>query len=139
MKKGTLLNAELSRIIAKLGHTDQLAIGDAGLPIPDVTERLDLALIAGVPSFMQVVGAVTQEMQIERAILATEIAEANPAAHQQVLDHIQQIAQLQGKPVAIEYVPHEAFKAQTRECKAVVRTGECSPYANIILCSGVVF
>ncbi|MGY3207795.1 D-ribose pyranose/furanose isomerase RbsD [Ewingella americana] len=30
MKKSPLLNAEISHVIARLGHTDQLVIADAG-------------------------------------------------------------------------------------------------------------
>lgn len=139
MKKGKLLNSELSRVISRLGHTDKLAIGDAGLPIPDSVERIDLALVAGVPSFMQVVEAITYEMQVEKVILASEIAQANPTVHQQFLSHIQLLEKQQGNSISIEYVSHQEFKADNADCKAVIRTGEYSPYANVILCAGVVF
>jgi D-ribose pyranase len=36
-------------------------------------------------------------------------------------------------------VPHQSFKAQTHSARAVIRTGEFTPYANIILEAGVVF
>ncbi|SUB14264.1 D-ribose pyranase [Pantoea agglomerans] len=52
MKKGRLLNAELSHVIARLGHTDTLTIADAGLPIPAGPQRIDLALTPGTPDFM---------------------------------------------------------------------------------------
>ena len=51
MKKGTLLNSEISYLISRLGHTDAIVVGDAGLPIPDSTQRIDLALTHGVPGF----------------------------------------------------------------------------------------
>jgi len=41
--------------------------------------------------------------------------------------------------VTIQYVSHEEFKKMTSHCKAVIRTGEATPYANIILYSGVNF
>ena len=42
--------------------------------------------------------------------------------------------------IELERVPHEQFKALTRDgTSAFVRTGECTPYANVILCSGVTF
>ena len=58
----------MSAVIARLGHTDQLTLCDAGLPIPAETQRIDLALTQGVPTFLQVFAAVTQEMQVESAI-----------------------------------------------------------------------
>ena len=64
MKKGTVLNSDISSMISRLGHTDTLVVCDAGLPIPKSTTRIDMALTQGVPSFMQVLGDVTNEMQV---------------------------------------------------------------------------
>ncbi|MCD1127624.1 D-ribose pyranase [Jinshanibacter sp. LJY008] len=139
MKKGKLLNSMLSSVISQLGHTDTLTIGDAGLPIPASVERIDLALTLGVPSFLQVFDTVTDEMQVEKAIIANEIKEKNQHIHQALLTRLKQLEQHQGNVIALEYVSHEQFKALSHHSRAIVRTGECSPYANIILCSGVVF
>jgi D-ribose pyranase len=131
MKKSTLLNAELSYTIATLGHTDMLVIADAGLPIPPETGRIDLALTRGIPSAEQTLRVVLEEMQVEKAILAEEVGANNP----QFLQTVKEM--LPGVP--LEFMPHSEFKALSRDARAVVRTGEFSPYANIILCSGVVF
>ncbi|SUO95720.1 D-ribose pyranase [Suttonella ornithocola] len=134
MKTGVLLNASISAVIASMGHTDAIAIADAGLPIPSGPERIDLALRQGIPSFMDVLQAVLTEVCIERVVLASEIQSKNPEIHQKIL------ALLKKHNIQIiEYVSHEAFKRLTQTSKAVVRTGECTPYANILLYSGVVF
>lgn len=139
MKKTTLLNAQLSHIIATLGHTDGLTICDAGLPILSNQSRIDLALTAGVPDFLSTLKVVLSEMFVEHIVLASEIKQANPNIEQQLLTLIEQTAQLQGKPISVEYVAHSEFKQRSNQAKAVVRTGECSPYANVILYSGVPF
>ena len=139
MKKHALLNAPLSHVIATMGHTDQLVVGDAGLPIPAAPERIDLAVSQGVPRFMDVVRAITEEMQIERVIMAREFTEVSPALHAELLAHLQHIAEIQNKAIIFDYVSHEEFKLATHTSKAVVRTGECTPYANVIFVSGVVF
>ena len=148
MKKGTVLNSEISSVISRLGHTDTLVVCDAGLPIPRSTARIDMALTQGVPTFMQVLGVVTQEMQVEAAILhpdmmaailAAEIQQHNPQLHEALLKHIEQLQQHQGNTIDVRYVSHEQFKQQTADSQAVIRSGECSPYANIILCAGVTF
>jgi D-ribose pyranase len=131
MKRTTLLHAELSEVIARLGHGDLLVIGDAGLPIPDGPRRIDLAVSAGVPRFQDVLAAVLAEMQVEGAVIAEELAPRNPAVHAELR------RQLGDTPVAA--LSHEQFKAATRDARAVVRTGEFSPYANVILRAGVVF
>jgi D-ribose pyranase len=138
MKKSALLNANLSYCIATLGHFDEVTICDAGLPIPIEVERIDLALTHGVPSFIDTVKVVLSEMQITGVILAEEFQHVSPDLHQQLLSIIEQ-EQISGHSVAVRYISHEAFKAQTHASKAVVRTGECTPYANVIFQSGVVF
>lgn len=96
MKKGTVLNADISSVISRLGHTDTVAIGDAGLPVPASTQRIDLALTHGVPGFLQVFGVVIQEMQVEAVTLAEEIKQHNPTLHETLLDQIRQLQQHQG-------------------------------------------
>jgi D-ribose pyranase len=131
MKKTTLLNSALSEVIAKLGHGDMLVIGDAGLPIPDGPQRIDLAVCRGVPDFNAVLAAVLSEMQVESAVVATELGQANPILRAML------VPQLAG--AEISEIDHEAFKVLTGKARAIIRTGECTPYANIILRSGVVF
>jgi D-ribose pyranase len=131
MKRTTLLHAELSDVIARLGHGDLLVIADAGLPIPDGPRRIDLAVSANVPRFQDVLAAVLAEMKVESAMFADELAPANRPVHAELM------RQLASTPVAT--LSHEQFKAATRQARAIVRTGEFSPYANVILRAGVVF
>ena len=139
MFKSKLFNSVIVQTLTQMGHTDQIAIGDAGLPIPENVERIDLALTFGVPSFMQVLESVSESMQIEKVILAEEIFEHNPEIHKKILEQIQQVKKFQKNKIDITYITHEMLKIQTNKCKAVIRTGECSPYANIVLQSGVIF
>ena len=78
MKKTGILNANLSYLIAALGHKDLVMIGDAGMPIPAGVEIVDLALMKGVPTFKQTLEAVLKEMEVEYYFLADEMDEKNP-------------------------------------------------------------
>lgn len=131
MRKGRLLNSEIVATLARLGHTDQMVIADAGLPIPEQVKRIDLALKKGVPGFLETLEVLICDMVIEKAILADEIKENN----KEILDAI---LVLLGE-IPVEYVSHETFKSITDNSKAIIRTGECTAYANIILQSGVDF
>ena len=131
MKKTTLIHSDLSYIIATLGHLDTLVIADAGLPIPAQTMRIDLALTQGIPGAAQTLKVVLDEMKVEKVILAEEVKDRNP----QFLVHVQELL----PDVPIEFVTHTELKVQTASARAVVRTGEFAPYANVILVSGVVF
>ncbi len=133
MKRQGILNSDISRVLSYMGHTDCIAIGDCGLPIPDEVERIDLALTFGVPTFMDTLKVVKQDMKIEKIVLAEEIKTANP----KVLTEIEEL--FKGEDIEVEYVTHVELKKQTKDCKAVIRTGETTPYANIILQSGCIF
>lgn len=131
MKKTGLLNQPLSAVIAGLGHTDTLCVCDAGLPIPEQTRRIDLAVREGIPQFLEVLDAVLVEMQIEAAIIADEIAHNSPEMYAALMERL--------SGVEVQTLPHEQFKQQTVSARAIVRTGEFTPYANVILIAGVVF
>ena len=133
MKKAGILNSEISRVLSYMGHTDCLCIGDCGLPIPDEVERIDLALAFGEPTFMRTLEIVVGDMKVEKIILAEEIKIQNPTVLQQVEALFAQ------QNVEVEFVSHVELKEKTRDCKAVIRTGEITPYANIILQSGCIF
>lgn len=133
MKRQGILNSDISRVLSYMGHIDRICIGDCGLPIPDEVERIDLALKFGVPTFMDTLKVVAEDMKIEKIVLAEEIKTQNP----QVLSEVE--ALFAGQDIEVEFVSHVELKAQTNECKAVIRTGETTPYANIILQSGCIF
>lgn len=124
MKRTGVLNVELSRVVAGLGHGDLLVIGDAGLPVPSGVACVDLAVTLGVPRFADVLEAVLSEMQVERAFVAAEAG-----------------AEVRGWVAALSpsEMPHDAFKAESARAVAVVRTGEATAYANVGLVAGVVF
>ena len=131
MKKRGILNAQLSYLLAALGHKDLFMIGDAGMPIPEGVEVVDLVLTAGVPTFKQVLDAVLDEVQVEGYYLAHEIKEFNPELEEYIKA---------GLPEAeVEYMPHEDLKKFSGKCCFAIRTGEFSPYPNVILRAGVVF
>lgn len=135
MKRNGMINADISRVLSYMGHTDTLAIGDCGLPIPDETERIDLALKMGVPSFAEVLREVVKEMKVEKVFLAEEIKEKNPGVQSMVLE----LVDCMDTVCEVVYVPHVELKNRTKTCKAVIRTGEITPYANIILQSACLF
>ena len=133
MKRAGILNSDISRVLSYLGHTDTICIGDCGLPIPDEVERIDLALCFGEPTFMRTLEIVATDMKIEKIVLAEEIKTQNPT----VLSQIE--ALFAGQNIEVEFVTHVELKAQTHGCKAVIRTGDTTPYANIILQAGCIF
>lgn len=134
MKKTPLLNVALSRLVASLGHGDMVVIGDAGLPVPPGVELIDLALTHGVPDFVSTLKVVLSEMQVESHALAKEIFDKQPTA----LSTLEELND-EGSLGRRDLLSHEKFKVLSRQARAIVRTGECQPYCNIVLVSGVTF
>lgn len=131
MKLNGILNSHISKVLSDLGHTDYIVIADAGLPIPNGVQKIDLALKLGVPSFTDVVSTIKEDMKIEKIILANEIELQNNLAYEYMKNHF--------NDAKIEMVSHERLKELTKNAKAVIRTGEATPYANCILQAGVIF
>lgn len=128
MKKTTLINSEISYVIASLGHTDMLVVADAGLPIPAGPQRIDLALTRGIPTFLDTLRVVLEEMYVEKALVSEHVKNVSPQIYASICSQLGDIP--------IEAIQHKDFKLLTVSAKAVIRTGEFTPYANIILVSG---
>ena len=135
MRKGRLLNSELTYEIAKLGRKEHITICDANLPLASGVKKIDLALEAGMPSLINVLDTVLSEMAVGEIILAEEIKIKNAEILEKILVTFKK-AKLNPK---IVWVSHERLEEMTGKSRAVVRTGECSPYANILLKLGPVF
>ncbi len=131
MKKRGILNAQLAGLIAGLGHKELFMVADGGMPIPQGIEIVDLALCGGVPSFKQVLDAVLDETEVEYYFLANEIEKKN----QILLSYIREKL----LDVECEMISHTELKEMSTDIKFVIRTGEFTPYPNIILRAGVAF
>jgi D-ribose pyranase len=128
VKRSGIINAKLAGALAGLGHTDQVVVCDAGLPLPPGPEVVDLALRFGVPSFGVVLSALLEELVVEGATAAEEV-ERNPRSHEYLTANLPDLG----------FVPHEELKRMVAGAKLVVRTGEATPYSNVILRCGVPF
>ena len=131
MKKSTVINTHLSSVIAGMGHMDWLSVGDAGMPVPAGTEKIDLALTKNLPCFIAVLENILSELEVQKIYLADEIKTENPTQLQAIQDLLPEID--------IEYVPHAQLKQDLAKTHAFIRTGEMTPFSNIILESGVTF
>ena len=127
------LNPQLSRVISECGHTDSIVVADAGLPIPASVERIDLAYRAGTPPFLDVLETVLAEFVVEKAIVSLEMVEDSPEMLQAITQRLEEVG------VSVGFVPHTEFKQKTHQARAVVRSGEFTPYSNVLLYSGVPF
>ena len=127
MKKTGVMNSNISRVIADMGHMDWLGVGDAGTPV----EKIDLSVRPGLPSFIDVLEEVLKELEVQKMYIAEEIKTENPKQLEAIKKAVPN--------VEIEFIPHSELKKDLKSSKAFIRTGEETPYSNVILESGVVF
>jgi ABC-type ribose transport system, auxiliary component len=132
-RNGASLNAQLSRVISEVGHTDLLVVTDAGLPIPAGVERIDLAYRPGAPAFLDVLDTVLNELAVEGATVSREIVEQSP----QMLEELRRRFDALG--IELEFVAHVELKERVGAARAAVRSGEFTAFANVILRAGVVY
>jgi D-ribose pyranase len=128
VKRGGILHPGLSRLLASTGHTDYFTICDRGFPVPVGPERIDLALVDGIPTLLDVLRAVHAEWSIDRVVIAQEMVDVSP-------ELVGELRALLGE-VPLEPVPHLELKRLAAGARATVRTGETVPYANVIVVSG---
>ena len=128
MKKQGLIHPDLLRVLAQLGHLDELLICDAGFPIPPHVERIDLAYRLGSPAFVDVVETIVSEVVVDSAVVADQTNE----------ELVEWLGSVTGGH-AVQRVSHEELKKRAARTRAAVRTGEDTPYANVILVLGVAF
>jgi D-ribose pyranase len=131
MKKNGILNKEISDVVASMGHYHSLVICDAGFPVPDGVRRIDLALEPGLPAFMDVLRVVLKELQVEEIIIASETVDQSPERFKEMIVLFPDITP--------KLIPHTELKKLSHNAKACIRSGECTPYSNLILVSGVTY
>ncbi|MBE3100931.1 MAG: D-ribose pyranase [Firmicutes bacterium] len=131
MKKTGVMNKDISSVIAGMGHNDKIMICGSAFPIPSSTCRIDLALEPGLPAFLDVLRVVLKELKVEQIMIAKETLESSPKRFQEMVEVFPGI-----EP---KVIPQAELKEISKEVKACIRTGECTPFSNIILVSGVIF
>ncbi len=132
MIKDGILNAQLANVLASLGHRDTIVVSDAGLPIPQGVEKVDLAWKANEPRYIGVLQEILKNIVVEKAIFAKELKTVSPEMHKEILAVLPE-------GLEIEYIDHADLKEMTKSSKAIIRTGEFTPYPSVILVSGCAY
>ena len=127
MKKTGILNGPLNGMLGTLGHGHLVVIADVGMPLPDANTVVDLALVKGIPSFTEVLQAVLADVEVESSLLASEASGSS----------IEAIVRAEG--LNPDFVSHEDLKSLLPSARLIIRTGEATPYANVVLRCGVTF
>lgn len=131
MKKSGILNAQLADTVARLGHNELIVVSDAGLPVPAHVSRVDLAVTPGVPLVETVLSLLGTEIVAERILITQEMLEHSP--------HVAEAVAIAFAGVPVQAIEHRELLELLPKCKAVIRTGEFSPYANVVIDCGVTY
>ena len=126
MLKTGILNPRLNDLLSRVRHTNTLVIADRGFPFWPQIETVDLSLVDGIPTVLQVLAAVRGNFTAGRAWMAREFVKHNDKAVQAAFAQA-----LCGIPVRHE--PHLQFKKRVPAAIGLIRTGDTIQYANIIL------
>jgi D-ribose pyranase len=129
MLKQGILNPQILSLLARVRHTNTLVISDRGFPYWPQIETVDLSLVDDIPTVVQVLNAIRPNFNISQIFMAQEFKSgASPSARDQFS------AAISGIPVTFE--PHVEFKKRVPHAIGLIRTGDTTQYANMILMSG---
>jgi len=128
MKEVGIVNRELARLLSEQGHGDMLMIVDAGFAIPKHADVVDISLTENCPMVIDTLQEIKKFFSVEKLIFADKTQEVSPT----LFDNITGL--FGGAPV--EIVTHPQIKELSAKVKAVIRTGDFTAYANVILVSG---
>jgi len=126
MIKTGLINPAVLQLLARIRHTNTLVIADRGFPFWPQIETVDISLIDGVPTVLQVLDAIRSNFVIGHAYVAVEFKSHNTAATQAALAS-------RFKRVPLGFEPHVEFKKRVPRAIGLIRTGDTIPYANLII------
>jgi D-ribose pyranase len=121
-----ILNPAINSLLSRIRHTNTLVIADRGFPYWPEIETVDISLVDDIPRVLDVLSAIRSNFSIGRAFMAEEFQAA--AAPHAVLAYGRG---LEGIPVL--YETHDEFKRRVPSAIGIIRTGDTTPYANLIL------
>ncbi len=126
MLKNGILNPRINSLLARVRHTNTLVIADRGFPFWPGLETVDISLVDGLPTVLQVLNAIRPNFVIGDAWMAKEFLKHNDAKTRAAFAKA-----LHGIKVAHEN--HVAFKKRVPSAIGLIRTGDIVPYGNVII------
>jgi D-ribose pyranase len=126
MLKTGILNPQINSLLARVRHTNTLVIADRGFPFWPGIETVDISLVDGIPTVLQVLNALRPHFSIGKAWMAREFLKNNDTKTRAAF-----AAALRGVPILHEN--HVDFKKRVPAAIGLIRTAETVQYANVIL------
>ena len=121
-----ILNPAINSLLCRVRHTNLLVIADRGFPFFPGIETIDITLVDGIPTVLEVLRAIKQNFLIGGAYMAEEFRTTNSAA---VVESFTSVL----APVEPGFEPHIQFKLRVPRAIGLIRTADTISYANIIL------
>ena len=123
-----IVNPHVLSLVSRIRHTNSLVIADVAFPFWPTIETVDLSLIRGVPTVLQVVDALLPRWRCGAVFMAEEFRAHNDRRTQTAFART-----CRGVPITFE--PHIEFKKRVPAAIGLIRTGDPTMYANMILVS----
>jgi D-ribose pyranase len=127
--KTGILNPAINDLLCRIRHTNTLVIADRGFPFWPHIETVDIALVDDIPQVLDVLRALTRNFVVAQAFMAEEFLSVNKPKTKDAFT-----AALNGTPIL--YEPHVVFKRRVPQAIGLIRTGDTTQYANLVLESG---
>jgi D-ribose pyranase len=121
-----ILNPAINSLVSRVRHTNTLVIADRGFPYWPQIETVDISLVDDVPRVLDVLKAIRANFVAGKAFMAEEFRAVNTPETVRAFERA-----LEG--VALSFEPHIEFKRRVAHAIGLIRTGDTTQYANMIL------
>ena len=126
MLKSGILNPAINSLLSRIRHTNTLVIADRGFPYWPEIETIDISLVDDIPRVLDVLASIRPNFVIGVAFMAEEFRSVNTHETQAAFT-----GALSG--IEITYEPHIEFKKRVPRAIGLIRTGDTTQYANVII------
>ena len=123
-----IINPHLLDLLSRIRHTNALVIADAAFPFWPEIETVDIALVKGLPTVLDVVNAILPNWKCGEVIMASEFETHNSPP-------VRSAFRRACRKIPMNFEPHLDFKKRVPDAIGLIRTGDTTPYGNMILIS----
>lgn len=123
-----IINPGVNSLLSRVRHTNTLVIADAAFPSWPQVETVDLSLVRGIPTILQVLDAILPNWKCGEVFMAREFKEANDVKTRAAFKRA-------CRGIKMTFEPHLDFKGRVPGAIGLIRTGDTTAYGNIILVS----
>ena len=141
----SILSPELLKVLAEMGHSDRICIGDGNFPGAAMAKAKNAIFLRadghGVPELLDaILQVIPTDTYVEQPAILMEKMECDKDLEIPVWDTYKEIVAkyVERGAAAVGNIDRFKFYDEAKDCYCVIQSGETAIYANVIIQKGVI-